>query len=187
MLTRSLFLASIFTFAIPACGGQTDLAADDSSLADDDSKFDKTSSSGSTGYFQMRPDLRRCAAPACGGTFVKRANFTTISCHDGSTSSECYVAGVDFSKLNLTESEQSSLAGKPLIVKGTISKKTINGKSYGNLVITEAWVGAVGAAPDHDLRPDQGHRLPRQGQRRPLLHVPLRVGQRDQAQQHDVA
>jgi hypothetical protein len=157
MLTRSLFLASIFAFAIPACGGQTDqLGADDSSLADDDSKFDKTSSSGSTGYFQIRPDMRRCAAPMCGGNFVKRANFTTITCHDGSSNAECYVAGVDFSKLNLTDGEKSSLEGKPLVVKGTIAKKTINGKSYGNLVITEAWVGAVGAPATVTYAPIKG-------------------------------
>ncbi|MDB4964340.1 MAG: hypothetical protein JWN44_29 [Myxococcales bacterium] len=143
MLTRSLFLASMFAMTLPACAGQTELASDDASLSDDDAKADRAGSTGSTGYFQMRRDFKRCAAPACGGSYVKRANFSDVKCHDGSSAAECYVADVDFSKLNLSADETSSLDQKQLLVKGTIAKQTINGKSYGKLVVTEAWAAAV--------------------------------------------
>src|SRR5213592_3062168 len=135
MLTRSLFLASMFALALPACGGQTDLAADDSSLADDEAKFDRTSG-GSTGYFVIRRDMKRCAAPACGGDYVKRVNYSDIKCQDGKsgTNGECYVASVDYGKAGLTADESASFSGKSIIVKGTIAKQTINGKSWGNLV-----------------------------------------------------
>src|SRR5438445_3125280 len=113
MLTRSLFVASMCALALPACGGQTDLAANDSSISDDDAKFDR-SSSGSSGYFVIRRDLKKCAAPACGGDYVKRVNFSDIKCHDGSSSSECYVAGVDYSKLGLTAGESATFSGKSI-------------------------------------------------------------------------
>jgi hypothetical protein len=36
-----------------------------------------------TAYLVVRADLRRCAAPMCGGLFVSRANYATVKCADG--------------------------------------------------------------------------------------------------------
>src|SRR5690348_3010862 len=102
MLTRSMFLASLFALALPACGGHADQATDDSSLSDD-AKADRTGAGSS--YYVIRPDLRRCAAPGCGGSFVKRVNYTTTRCADGSSADECYVATVDYGKAQLDDND----------------------------------------------------------------------------------
>ncbi|MGZ3405135.1 MAG: DUF6748 domain-containing protein [Polyangia bacterium] len=144
MSTRAFCLASLFALSLPACGGQvgTDSATDDASLSDD-GKADRTS--GGSSYFLIRPDLRKCASPACGGEFVKRVNFATTTCVDGKSAAECYVAAVDYSKANLDDNDQSALAGRPIIVKGTIVKKSYPAScTYGNLVVSEVWAGVAG-------------------------------------------
>ena len=109
MLTRSLFLASMFAFS--ACAGQTDVPGDDDASLADDAKADRTS--GASSYYLIRPDLRRCAAPMCGGSFVKRVNFPTTTCVDGSTAAECYVAAEDYSKASLDDNDMSAVSGRP--------------------------------------------------------------------------
>ena len=47
------------------------------------------------GYFTVRPDLRKCVSPLCGGFFVKSVNKSLTRCADGSLQSECYVATVN--------------------------------------------------------------------------------------------
>ncbi|PUA26665.1 MAG: hypothetical protein B0W54_23280 [Cellvibrio sp. 79] len=44
--------------------------------------------------FTARPDYRKCAAPLCGGYFVKLVNKKLTQCADGSLKEECYVASV---------------------------------------------------------------------------------------------
>jgi hypothetical protein len=143
MSTRSLFLVSIFAMTLPACAGQvgSDSADDDASLSDD-GKADRTS--GGSSYFVIHTDARKCAAPACGGKFVKRVNFTTTTCVDGKSAAECYVASVDFSKANLDDNDMSALDGRPLVVKGSIAKQTYGKSTYGNLVVSEVWAGVAG-------------------------------------------
>src|SRR6185312_9889456 len=99
MSTRSLFLASILALTLPACAGQTSAPGDDDASLADDAKADRTG--GGTSYYLVRPDLRRCAAPACGGYFVQRVNFPTTTCADGSSAAECYVAASDYSSAGL--------------------------------------------------------------------------------------
>lgn len=140
MSTRSLFLVSLFAFVVPACAGQagTDSADDDASLSDD-AKADRTS--GGSSYFVIRPDFRKCAAPACGGQFVKRVNYSTTTCVDGKSAGECYVAAIDYSKTKLADSDMNALAGRPLVVKGSIAKQSYGKSTYGNLVVSEVWAG----------------------------------------------
>ncbi|MCU1278205.1 MAG: hypothetical protein JWM53_1751 [bacterium] len=142
MMTRSLFFVSLFALALPACGGEADTASDDASLADD-GKADRAG--GASSYFVIRADLRRCAAPGCGGSFVKRVNYAATTCVDGKSAADCYVAAVDYSKAKLDDNDMSALAGRPILVKGTIAKQSYSGKTFGNLVVSEVWVGAVGA------------------------------------------
>jgi hypothetical protein len=136
MSTRSLFLASLFAFVVPACAGQTgtDSADDDAAL-----------SGGGTTYYVIRNDNRKCASPTCGGQFVKRVNFEATTCVDGSSSAECYVASVDWSKSKLSSEEISALAGQPLVVKGSIAKQKYGKSTFGNLVVSEVWSGVNGA------------------------------------------
>src|SRR4051812_26989877 len=144
MSTRSLFLVSMLTLTLPACGGQTDVpGTDDASLADD-AKADRTS--GASSYYLIRPDLRRCAAPACGGAFVKRVNFPTTTCTDGSTAAECYVAAKDYSKAGLDDNDMSTVSGRPIIVKASIAKTKYAAGTYGTLMVSEVWIAAAGSA-----------------------------------------
>src|SRR4051812_40791584 len=143
MSTRSLFLVSMLTLTLPACGGQTDVpGTDDASLADD-AKADRTS--GASSYYLIRPDLRRCAAPACGGAFVRRVNFATTTCTDGSTAAECYVAAKDYAKAGLDDNDMSAVSSRPVIVKASIAKTRYASGTYGTLNVSEVWVAAVGA------------------------------------------
>src|SRR5262245_51152370 len=50
-------------------------------------------------YVTVRRDVRRCAAPLCGGFFVDAVNQDTLRCADGSRSAECYVTDLDLSGL----------------------------------------------------------------------------------------
>ncbi|MGH9968831.1 MAG: DUF6748 domain-containing protein [Pyrinomonadaceae bacterium] len=47
-------------------------------------------------YYSLRPDLRRCASPLCGGYFVRRVNQSRTRCADGKLKTECYVAEIDW-------------------------------------------------------------------------------------------
>ena len=105
MTTRSLFLASLLTLSLPACGGQTADATDDASL--DDDKADRTGSGSS--YYLIRPDLRRCASPMCGGSFVERVNFATTTCVDNRSQSGFVISPAGSFVLN----EESPLLYRP--------------------------------------------------------------------------
>ena len=44
--------------------------------------------------FRVRPDLRMCPSPACGGFWVARANRATTMCAGGAARAWCYVAEI---------------------------------------------------------------------------------------------
>lgn len=48
-----------------------------------------------SGFFSLRRDFRKCAAPMCGGWFVARLNQPTTRCSGGAYEPECYVADLD--------------------------------------------------------------------------------------------
>ena len=132
-------------FLLPSCGSdQTGAGLDalESVEADQtevaaDGKGDAVSS---YTYYTVRPDLRRCLSPLCGGYFVKRVNQTYTYCpgapNGGWTDGECYVAEADFSAAGLSSPDGS-------LWKGTVVSKTFD--RFGNLhrfVGTEAWRAA---------------------------------------------
>lgn len=139
MLTRSLFFASLFVLALPACGGQAGSTSDDAdaSLADD-AKTDRAG--GGSSYFLIRTD-------ASGVQLVKRVNFSTTTCANGKSSAECAVAAVDYAPAQLDESDMNAVAGRPMIVRGSLSSK--------GLSASEVWVAAVGDA-GNDYAPVSG-------------------------------
>lgn len=47
------------------------------------------------GFFTFRRDLRKCAAPFCGGFFVKAVNSPLTRCVDGQLRKECYVTNIN--------------------------------------------------------------------------------------------
>ncbi len=52
-------------------------------------------------YMVTGRDYRKCAAPACGGFFVKAVNQDKTLCADGTKAAECYVSSIDYAALGL--------------------------------------------------------------------------------------
>lgn len=100
------------------------------------------SASRTTGdYYTVRPDLRRCVSPMCGGYWVKRINHARTRCANGRTAAECYVAEIDW-----REQPQGEAAGT--ILRGHIVAKVFG--RFGNLgefKVTESWRPATEREP----------------------------------------
>jgi hypothetical protein len=60
-------------------------------------------------FVSVRPDLRRCAYPTCGGFWISWVNRATTVCADGRSASECYVATIDLAHSGLPESQRDEL------------------------------------------------------------------------------
>jgi len=98
-------------------------------------------------YFTIKPDLRRCVSPICGGWFVSAVNRKILICPDGSVKKECYV-GVEkinipgLSNTQLVELHQAMSESKVLI-QGSLS----NAIAYGVLEVNSAWLSASDQPP----------------------------------------
>jgi hypothetical protein len=133
-----LAFAAMSAMSLAACAAPTEGAADSN---EDELK----STVRADGYFELRPDLRRCASPLCGGVFVHLVNQSTTACTTGEAKDACYAASVDTSALHLPEALATRIAsGGNVVVKGQLRDKTFD--KFGNLgvlKVTEAY-----AAPD---------------------------------------
>lgn len=141
--------------ALAGCGGQVDSSDDPELLAAVDGKADSLSSTST--YYTMRPDLRKCASPLCGGFFLQRVNRTTTRCVDGTLQSSCRVLGVDYSALGFTDAELASFQGSAIILRGTIKPTTVLGNTYGELAVSEVWKPATETAPSGTVYRVSGH------------------------------
>jgi len=83
-------------------------------------------------FFIIRPDMRKCASPMCGGYFVKQVNQPTTRCANGRNMTECYVADIDWNGAPEVDAKQALVRGS-LVTRGDR-----NGK-YGTLKVTETW------------------------------------------------
>lgn len=70
--------------------------------------------------FTARPDYRKCAAPLCGGYFVKLVNKKLTQCADGSLQAECYVASVVYGDGPINVPAISFGNKTPLLLVGAI-------------------------------------------------------------------
>lgn len=73
--------------------------------------------------FTARPDYRKCAAPLCGGYFVKLVNKKLTQCADGSLKEECYVASINYGNGPINAGTISVANKTPLLVIGAILPK----------------------------------------------------------------
>jgi Domain of unknown function (DUF6748) len=142
-----LAVASLAALTAAACAAPTESAADSSE--------DELRAVHAEGYFEVRPDLRACVSPMCGGLFVRLLNQDKTACAGGEAKDACYVATVDTSALHLPESLASRIAaGANVIVKGQLRDKAYD--RFGNLgvlVASEAFVaGDAGDTTAHDSR-----------------------------------
>ncbi len=103
-------------------------------------------------YFTIRPDVRMCQWPLCGGYWVKRANIGSTRDHSGTYLPECYVASIDWQASGLSKSRlaafRTELAAGRGLIRGEIVKKSHDGFGIlGALAATEAWQAASTTAP----------------------------------------
>lgn len=100
-------------------------------------------------YFGVRPDFRRCAAPACGGSFVRALNRELTTCADGSEAAECYVARIDLGRLGLSNEEAKQLSREQsrLVLVGTIIPPTRHDQGFGSLFAERAYRGVKEVSP----------------------------------------
>ena len=153
-MSRSLRgLGAICLLSFSACastGVEDELAGETAEDAALDGKADGAVDGAYT-YFEIWKDLRKCAAPSCGGFYFHRLNRTTTTCHNGASRWACYVPELDWSESSLNSDLQAGLLdaatrgastyGAIAIVRGRFAPETYTG--FGNLgrfVVTEAWV-----------------------------------------------
>jgi hypothetical protein len=100
---------------------------------------------GTSTFYLVRSDLRRCASPMCGGFFVRRVNLPQTKCANGKSAEECYVAEINWNGHEQVE------PGKALL-RGTITtdRHTKFG-SFGRFNVTEVWQAAGDAKPSDDF------------------------------------
>jgi hypothetical protein len=107
---------------------------------------------GASGYFIVtRPDYRRCAAPFCGGYFVKLVNQPTTRCADGAQREECHVFDVDLSPAGLRGAEADQFEQRfgqgGGVARGTLQ---LTRDEFGNpvdtLAASESWRGVARSA-----------------------------------------
>ncbi|NVB82282.1 MAG: hypothetical protein HOV81_28130 [Kofleriaceae bacterium] len=147
--------------SVSACasnGVEDELAGE--STADDavDGKADGAVDGAYT-YFEVWADFRRCAAPVCGGFYLKRLNRSTTVCANGQAKSSCYVPSLDWADSNLSDALQAQLIdaanrdamsyGAIALVRGRMASQTYPGQgNLGKFVVTEAWVAENDSVSD---------------------------------------
>lgn len=103
-------------------------------------------------YFTIRQDMRKCAAPLCGGFFVQRVNKPATVCADASRQAECYVAEIDLSALNATEEQKAALLASittgNVLLRGSVDARQFGDfGSLGVFALREVWNAATETSP----------------------------------------
>ena len=124
---------------VPACGSTASI--------DQPAETSDALAAGDDGWYLVRPDLRKCASPMCGGWFVERANLARTACFDGHARAECYVAAIDWSATRFSADERAKLQASPVVMHGRLADSGWGGgATYANLRVTDVWSPAI--APD---------------------------------------
>lgn len=152
MKTASMLLlfASLATAGLALSGCAAETSQEDAAGVDEEG--DELNAAPNTGFYVVtHRDARKCAAPMCGGYFVKQVNLAKTRCADGTKQDECYVSDITLGGTGLSAREQSEAlsaieAGKALLRARTY-KKAWNGTTLATLKANEVWLGATGAEP----------------------------------------
>jgi hypothetical protein len=91
-------------------------------------------------FYTLRPDLRRCAAPRCGGYFIKRVNQAFTRCVEGRNLPECYVASIDWKGATEVPANRA-------LVRGSMLKRPTKQGSFGVLRVDEVWQAVTDNKP----------------------------------------
>jgi hypothetical protein len=108
---------------------------------------------GSQYFVLTHLDFRRCAAPICGGYFVKAVNLNRTTCAGGIPADECHAFRLDFSRSGIgaeaaTRFEQELFAQQYGLVRGRLVRLPVTSTLFEEvLVVDEAWAGQALARP----------------------------------------
>ncbi|HWP54967.1 MAG TPA: DUF6748 domain-containing protein, partial [Pyrinomonadaceae bacterium] len=104
-------------------------------------------------FYRVRPDLRRCVSPLCGGYFVKSVNMSSTRCADGRFRPECYVAEID-------GNAQAESDGAQVVRGEIVARRYERFGNLGALRLSESWksLGANQPAGTFYLVRDRGVR-----------------------------
>lgn len=157
MLMNKILMASLLALLLqPACidtdenppgDGEDELAGE----SDADGEAGKADGSDNWTYYTVRPDMRRCVFPLCGGNIFQRVNRAYTYCRGTWTLDGCYTAETDWTRTGLAEDQiQGALgSGYPVLVRGYTDDRYYD--DFGNLgvfVATELWVANSAKAPE---------------------------------------
>jgi hypothetical protein len=129
---RSLIV--IFVVALAGCGvSNSAVGVNDPDPLEDGAKLSTTSRS----YVGLRPDLRKCIGPTCGGYFVHDVNRATVT--------EKYVSGLDFSSSGLSNDDQARvLSGiDQVVLRGKLGPQEPHFGTQA-FIVSEAYRGLPG-------------------------------------------
>jgi hypothetical protein len=153
------FVALSLGLTLGACA---DSAVEDELAGESEADGDggKADANGTYTYYNLSPDFRKCASPACGGVFVDRVNRALTACAGGVGGpvweEVCYASDVDWSNSGLSEDQIGSVLS--MIATGEYGRVLVRGNlrsvDHGNgigkwprLFVTEAWVAQTPAEP----------------------------------------
>jgi hypothetical protein len=140
-MRRWHFFPLLGSLLLLACGS-TNGVATDGEVSDEVTAEaeDALKADGRSTFYLMRHDDRRCASPMCGGMWVRRVNYPTTRCNDGTYQAECYVAETQL------PADLPEITTGQALYRGTIGSKTYSGIGrFGIFKATEVW------SPDADL------------------------------------
>lgn len=98
-------------------------------------------------YLTVKPDLRKCVSPICGGWIVKPVNRRVLKCPDGSVRRACYVGTDKISITHLSDDQLNELRQAMSASRVLILANVSNRIDYGLLVINAAWLSASSQRP----------------------------------------
>src|SRR4051812_30262660 len=105
---KALVAMSVLSVSACASTGVEDELAGESTEEAVDGKAD-AAVDGAYTYFEVWADLRKCAAPVCGGFYMKRLNRSTTVCANGQAKASCYVPSLDWAESKLSDTLQAHL------------------------------------------------------------------------------
>lgn len=90
----------------------------------------------------LQPDLRRCAAPLCGGWWYVEIHELQTTCLDGTVAEACYIAELDFSSLDLQPAQEQAVTEAAATMKLWLTGDVVPRRSsFGPVAVLEVHGG----------------------------------------------
>jgi len=152
---RAALVGAVFAALTLSSGASphvTEIASSANAETESESASPQPLVAGAT-YYRIRPDLRRCVSPLCGGYFVKSVNMSSTRCADGRFRPECYVAEID-------GNAQAESDGAQVVRGEIVARRYERFGNLGALRLSESWkaLGANQPAGTFYLVRDRGVR-----------------------------